>query len=456
MALQEREVMDRQFARAMAPASLLALALGMVSPAPANAQDASISSSANGGTIVVTASGSRFAGAISSITYRSVQYIDIADHGREMQSALQLDGWGECYNPTEAGSVNDTNKMTSTSNLLSISSTNNVLQTQTQPAFWLAAFQQYGKPCNPYLPYPDNTVSQAKNTTDVSNLIFRRTTSFYGAAIPNLLNVDVSWSFLDNHASTNIEASTAYLPATFNVFLTYDRASRTLTKVPATATGSSTSLPVIIAQPNGLHSMGAFSPAIMTNPSNRYMAYFYFGTGPTPTAKWSCVFGESNISAGSTYSYSCPTAVGTVDEVIAAIQAYPVAGQTVTSMIPIFRFYKYPRHFLTQSYSEAANAGFSFETTAFHLFPAGGAGYSALYRCYNSSSADRFVSTQSNCEGFTNEGVFGFAATTQLPGTVPLYRFYRNSITDHLITVNYDEGAQNAYTYEGILGYVAY
>jgi len=448
--------MDRQFARAMAPASLLALALGMVSPAPANAQDASISSSANGGTIVVTASGSRFAGAISSITYRGVQYIDIADHGREMQSALQLDGWGECYNPTEAGSVNDTNKMTSTSNLLSISSTNNVLQTQTQPAFWLAAFQQYGKPCNPYLPYPDNTVSQAKNTTDVSNLIFRRTASFYGAAIPNLLNVDVSWSFLDNHASTNIEASTAYLPATFNVFLTYDRASRTLAKVPATPTGSSTSLPVIIAQPNGLHSMGAFSPAIMTNPSNRYMAYFYFGTGPTPTAKWSCVFGESNISAGSTYSYSCPTAVGTVDEVIAAIQAYPVAGQTVTSMIPIFRFYKYPRHFLTQSYSEAANAGFSFETTAFHLFPAGGAGYSALYRCYNSSSADRFVSTQSNCEGFTNEGVFGFAATTQLPGTVPLYRFYRNSITDHLITVNYDEGAQNAYTYEGILGYVAY
>lgn len=448
--------MDRQFARALAPASLLALALATVSPAPANAQDASISSSANGGTIVVTASGSRFAGAISSITYRGVQYIDIADHGREMQSALQLDGWGECYNPTEAGSVNDANKMTSTSNLLSISSANNVLQTQTQPAFWLAAFQQYGKPCNPSLPYPDNTVSQAKNTTDVSNFIFRRTSSFYGAAIPNLLNVDVSWSFLESHASTNIEASTAYLPASFNTFLTYDRASRTLTKVAAATSGSSTPLPVIIAQPSGLHSMGAFSPAIMTNPSNRYMAYFYFGTGPTPTAKWSCVFGESNISAGSTFSYSCPTAVGTVDEVVAAINAYPVAGQAVSPMIPILRFYKYPKHFMTLSYSEAASTGYSFETTGFHLFPTGGAGYTALYRCYNLSGGDHFVSTQSNCEGFSNEGILGYAATTQLTGTVPLYRFYRTSTADHLITVNYSEGAQNGYTNEGILGYVTY
>lgn len=448
--------MDHLIARTMAPASLVALALGVGSPTPANAQDASISSSANGGTVVVTASGSRFAGAISSITYRGVQYIDIADHGRELQSALQLDGWGECYNPTEAGSVNDANKMTSTSNLLSISSANNVLQTQTQPAFWLAAFQQYGKPCNPSLPYPDNTVSQARNTTDVSNLIFRRTASFFGAAIPNLLNLDVSWSFLDNHASTNIEASTAYLPATFNVFLTYDRASRTLTKVAATTTGSATPLPVIIAQTNGLHSMGAFSPAIMTNPTNRYMAYFYFGSGPTPTAKWSCVFGESNISAGATYSYSCPTAMGTVDEVIAAIQAYPVAGQTVTSMVPVFRFYKYPRHFITLSYSEAASTGYSFETTGFHLFPTGGAGYTALYRCYNLSGADHFVSTQSNCEGFSNEGILGFAATSQLTGTVPLHRFYRANTADHLTTVNYNEGVQNGYTYEGILGYVAY
>ena len=435
--------------------SLILLATTFSTPAVAG--DASISSVANGQTIVLTASGDRFAGAINSLTYRGVQYIDIADHGRQMQSAIQLDGWGECYNPNEAGSVNDGTKLTSTSRLLSISSANNILQTQTQPAFWLAHQQQYGKPCNPNLPSPRNTVSQAQNLTDLSNFTFARTSSFYGAAIPNVINVDVSWTVPENHDSSNTEASTAYLPATFSVFLTYDRGSKTLTKVTATAIDSAAShtpLPIIIAQPNGMHSMGAFSPTIMTNPGRGYMAYLSFG-GSAPTSKWSCVYGETSITSGAVYSYSCPIAVGTVDEVVAAIDAYPVPGQSVSSMVPVFRFYKYPQHFMTRSYSEAANAGFTFETTGFHLFPTGGNGYHPLYRCYNASNSDHFISIQSNCEGLIYEGVMGFASTTQTSGLLPLYRFYRSSTADHLITVNYAEVSQGGFAYEGILGYVA-
>lgn len=423
------------------------------------AADASISSAAAGGAIVLTASGGRFAGAISSLTYRGVQYIDIADHGRQMQSAIQLDGWGECYNPNEAGSVNDGTKTTSTSKLLAISSANNVLVTQTQPAFWMAHQQQYGKACNPNLPSPNNTVSVSQNTTDLSNFVFQRTSSFYGPAIPNLINVDVSWTVPENHASSNTEASTAYLPSTFSVFLTYDRASRTLTKVAATATDSAaqhTPLPVIIAQANGQHSMGAFSPTIMTTPGRGYMAYLNFSTGSTPTTKWSCVYGEANVTAGSVYSYSCPVAVGTVDEVIAAIEAYPVAGQAVTGMVPVYRFFKTNKHFMSLSYTEGTSGGSVFETTGFHAFPSGGAGYQALYRCYNLKALDHFVSTQSNCEGFSNEGTLGYASSTQIAGTVPLYRFYNTGSADHLATVNYAEGSQTGLTYEGILGYVAY
>lgn len=434
------------------------MAMGVLlasSPSALFANDASISASANGGTIVLTASGSRFAGAISSLTYRGVQYIDIADHGRQMQSAIQLNQLGECYNPTEAGSKADGKSYTSSSHLQSISSNGNVLVTQTRPAFWLYPGEYYGGPCNPnYSP----SITHAQNTTILSNFIFRRVSSFYGTSIPNVIDVDVTWTIPTGFSSSNTEASSAYLPATFNTFLTYDRASRTLTKVAATAVDSAnqhTPFPVIIAQANGRHAMGAWSPAIMANPNRGYMAYLNFSAATDPTTKWSCVFGERNISAGSTYSYSCPIAIGTVDEVVNAINAYPVPGQTLGTMIPIYRFYKYPQHFMTRSYSEAANAGFAFETTGYHAFPSGGTGRRALYRCFSPANGDHFVSTQMNCEGFNQEGTLGYAATTSSSGLMPLYRFYKANTADHLITVNYSEGTQGGYSYEGILGYVA-
>lgn len=425
------------------------------------ANDAAILSSAAGGDIVLTASGSRFAGAISSLTYRGVQYIDIADHGRQMQSAIQVNNWGECYNPNEAGSYNDGTASDSDSVLISLSSTGNILSSKTQPAYWLAVGQNTisGPVCNPNLPSPNNTVNVAQNPTNVSDFILERTSSFYGFGINNLIDVNVKWTVPRAFSSSNTEASTAYLPSDFNTFLTYDRASRTLTKVVATATdlaSQHTTLPVIISKSNGLHAIGAFSPELITNPSHGYMAYFYFGSGNKPSSKWSCVFGEVNVPANSIYSYSCPIAVGTVDEVVSAIESYPVAGQSVSSMIPIFRFYKSSQHFMTTSYAEAASAGFAFETTGFHAFPAGGSGYTALYRCFNTSNSDHFISTAQNCEGKAQEGVIGYAATSQVSGTVPLYRFYRASTKDHLITTNYSEGTNGNYASEGLLGYVTY
>ncbi|WP_146029824.1 hypothetical protein [Erythrobacter sp. SAORIC-644] len=427
-------------------------------PSTSFANDASISRTANGSTITLTASGNRFAGSISSLTYRGVEYIDIADHGRQMQSAIQLDGLGECYNPNEAGSRADGKKLTSQSSLQYISSVSNLLETRTRPAFWLAPGQAYEGACNPNLAPPRNTISTAQNTTVLSDFIVQRISSFFGSSIPNVIDVDVQWTIPEAFNSSNTEASTAYLPASFGTVLTYDRATRKLTKVTATAVDSSsqhTALPVILAQSNGLHAMGAWSPAIMTNPSRGYMAYLNFSAAVDPTMKWSCVFGERNIAAGSTYSYSCPIAVGTVDEVINAINAYPVPGQTLGNMVPVYRFHKAPKHFMTRSYSEGASEGFTFETTGFRLFPSNAVGRRALYRCHNVASSDHFISKNSNCEGQNDEGIIGYAATAQSSGLYPLYRFYRADIANHLITVNYSEGSQGGYTYESILGYVA-
>jgi hypothetical protein len=429
-------------------ACLLLTGVMFVLPSPA-AADVSIVQSANGATMTVTASSARFAGAISSLTFRNVQYVNIADHGREIQSALQLDGFGECLNPTEAGSKADGTSLNSSSVLLSISNTGNVLTTQNRPAYWLLPGENYGQVCG------STTATTAQNQTVLSNYTISRTTSFY-PSIPNLIQTDNRFTIPEDRSSASIEAITGYLPSTFNSWLRYDRGSRTLVKLTGTSSMQTTTVPLIAAQSNGQHAMGVISPGITgADPGQAYYAYFTFG-GATATTKWSCVYGHGAITAGTQLTYTCLMAVGTVDEVIAALNAYPMPGQTLSSMVPIYRFYKYPQHFMTLSYSEGAGAGFTFETTGFHLFPSGGSGYQALYRCYNPWSHDHFVSTQSTCEGFNQEGTLGYAATQSAQNLVPLYRFFRSNTSDHLITVNYSEGSSNGYTYEGTLGYVTY
>lgn len=432
---------------------LLAGWASIVSEARAN--DVSITSNYNGGQIVVSASADRFAGAIDSITFRGVQYIDTYDHGRELATALQVDGLGECFNPTEPGSFDDARGPTSSSVLQSISNTDNILRTQTNMVNWLRPGQASHSPCLGYA----NPVGL--NLTYLSGYILNKIVSVYSPNIPNLFIYNASISVPDTHNSTNTEAATAYLPSSFSVFLNYDRSSRTLTRINATATDPASNgltpalyTPVIVATPNGANAMGVIYPATYDGLNNRpYYAYFAF-PGSASSSKWSCVFGGGAVSPGSILNYTCGFAIGSVDEVINAMNSYP--SQPITSNIPIFRFYGLRRHFFSLSYDEGTRVGFTFETTGFHVFQENsGVGYYPLYRCFNSINNDHYISTQSNCKGYIQEGTYGYAAPAAGPGLYPLYRFYRGSTFDHLETISYTEGANNGYSYEGILGYVS-
>lgn len=120
----------------------------------------------------------------------------------------------------------------------------------------------------------------------------------------------------------------------------------------------------------------------------------------------------------------------------------------------VYRFYLSGNtdHFLTLSFCEV---GFSnYERVAFTvLISPPDANYRLIYRC-RVSSADHFVSTDPGCEGRNFEGAYGYVSTIPRAGYVPIYRFYKNSITDHLTTTDYQEGITNGYTDEGIQGYV--
>lgn len=299
--------------------ALLLLAAATIAPAGASERDASISQAFKGGTITVGISGARFAGAISSLTFRNVEYVDVADHGREIQSAVQVDDLGECYNPNEAGSEADRTAGTTSSLLLSISNAGNVLRTETRPAFWLAPGQNYGRPCS-----PRTRLTTAQNQIVLSDYRIARTTSFYGPAIPNLIRADVTFTIPEKHNMASIEALTGYLPARFNNWFQYDRASGKLERLKATSANQRTTLPLIVATADGKNAMGIISPGITgANPTQAYFAYFTFG-GKTPSSKWACVYGHGPIPAGTRLSYTCLVAVGTVDEVVAALDAYPM------------------------------------------------------------------------------------------------------------------------------------
>jgi len=90
---------------------------------------------------IVIRTTNRLAGAIDSVTWRAQEFIDSADHGRQLQSASNFDVGGqfipETFNPTEAGSVADGAGPTSTSQLLHLLAGNNRLQTTNRMAFWL-------------------------------------------------------------------------------------------------------------------------------------------------------------------------------------------------------------------------------------------------------------------------------------------------------------------------------
>ena len=97
--------------------------------------------------IVITTT-SRLAGAIHSLTWNGKEFINSADHGRQLQSASNLDletrFSGESFNPTEAGSRHDGAGPTSTSRLLHMIAEGNALQTTSQMAFWLQPGEKSG------------------------------------------------------------------------------------------------------------------------------------------------------------------------------------------------------------------------------------------------------------------------------------------------------------------------
>jgi hypothetical protein len=284
-------------------ASLLAIVMMLPAPSLAATGDMAIEAKALGSTIRLETA-ARFAGAVSSLVFRGKQYVDIRDHGRELQSASSFDSLGECFNPTEAGGVADGDKQTSSSQLLGSRSGRNWLATSNDMAFWLPPGYDYKHQCG-------NTpaVTHAVNKDVRGGHILDKRIEL-GEGAPNVIGYHVTYHVPEAHTTATFEAATIYTPVDFSERYVLNLQSRA---VEPTSIIGEQAFPAILATKDGKNAVGVFSKGLPQE--GRGYGSFTFSN----TQKLNCVFRERGINAGQTFSYLCQFVIGTLDEVKATI-----------------------------------------------------------------------------------------------------------------------------------------
>ena len=261
------------------PILFIVAVLGMCSAGAAPTGNATIRAKAGPAEIIVTTT-ARLAGAIHSLTWNGREFIDSFDHGRQLQSASNLDCGtpitGETFNPTEAGSRRDGAGETSSSRLLHWRIESNALQTVTQMAFWLAPGEKSG-------PNP------AKNTTILSDHLLAKRVCIGYKNLPHVISYDVVFSLPigERHHHAVFEALTGYMPAAFEEFHQFNPRSGELD--PLSDGPGEQRQPVVFSVAGGSHAMGIYAPpqpvGNTTGPT-----YGRFRFRAEKVVKWNCVF----------------------------------------------------------------------------------------------------------------------------------------------------------------------
>jgi hypothetical protein len=258
--------------------------------------NATIRGKAGGAEIVVTTT-ARLAGAIHSLRWNGKEFIDSADHGRQLQSASNFDCGKrfipEVFNPTEAGSRADGAGPRSSSRLLELSALGTELTTRTRMAFWLRPTER----SEGHLAYNDRVLSDH---------ILRKRVRIGFRTWPHVLDYRVTFTLPrgEKHTLAQFEALTGYMPPDFGHFWKYDAGTGKL--APLDDGPGEQPCPVVFSTASGSHAMGIFS-------AERAPGYGRFRFAAEKVVKWNCVFRARNaggVTQGD-YTYQMCVIVGT-------------------------------------------------------------------------------------------------------------------------------------------------
>ena len=240
-----------------------------------------------------------FAGAVSSLTFRGVEYLDASDHGRLLQGAVSFEGAGECLNPTQAGASRDRPPRT----------TSRVLWAQVRPdSYATATHMAYWK-----RPREDCSLGalrrRAINTTTLSDVAYTQVLRPGYRGFENAVEHEVTVTTGSPRGSAVVEVLTAYTPPAFDTFHLSDpvRDRFTVDRTPATSPGEQPR-PVILATADGSSAIGFVAPRGDPQPG--------YGRWTFPvTSKINLVQRPRGAYAVGGHTYRAVWAIGTLEEV---------------------------------------------------------------------------------------------------------------------------------------------
>ena len=258
----------------------------------------------------------RTAGAIDSLTWGGTQFLNAHDHGRELQSAASFDGYGECLNPTEAGSDADGAGGASTSLLTALQLGPDWLQTRSQMAYWMSPGRPIGECPKGPGPY----------ASPRSDDVLTKRVALGAEGVANALSYRATFTTGQPHASATFEAVTGYMPPEFSRFWSFDPAAGRLNALSAGP--GEQGVPVILANADGSRAMGVYSPALpQAIAPNAGYGRFDFSSMPgdgSATVKGNCVFRVNAVATGD-HAFTCYVLVGTLQDVQQGMSALHAA-----------------------------------------------------------------------------------------------------------------------------------
>lgn len=251
----------------------------------------------------VTASES-IGGAISSIQYKNMEYLNTADTGRGMQTTVRDSRVNEFWNPTEGGAVSD--GLNSKSIIVDATTKDYSMTIKNQWAFWVGIDDEPTKLSHgPF---------RAQST--ISNVIMDKTVSINNNVIRIDKNIKIGYDLDINLAA---EANVIYMVNELNTHYAYNPTTKVITPLQVSEANK---LPVTIsATADGKHAIAQF----MTNFDSKItysltaVSSMPDGYNPGKTVYWSDIYATFAKSNNGTYTLTTYVIVGDLQEVLSTL-----------------------------------------------------------------------------------------------------------------------------------------